>query len=126
MNVARCATLNQNMNPGAHMGVENLLTFSGNLQVPPWTPKAVPMFRAPEDHINIRILQTRISGIPQILMFMWSFGPLMLAPWTLKDPLGLSARQSWQSRTSESSGQEVGWLLSEGTSKSFQKLLIKE
>ena len=40
---------------------------------------------AQKDHINIRIIHAMISGIPlywalepecQILMFMWSFGPL--------------------------------------------------
>ena len=44
---------------------------------------------AQKDHINIRILPTMISGIPlywalepecEILMFMWSFGPLHERP----------------------------------------------
>ena len=52
-----------------------------------WTPLTV-VFRAPKDHINIKILPTMVSGIPlywalepecKILVFMRSFWPLVLA-----------------------------------------------
>ena len=51
--------------------------------------------KGPKDHINIRILQTRVSGIPLILglgtemsdpMFMWSFGPLKTASSSAQRP----------------------------------------
>ena len=56
---------------------------SGQEAIEPWADLQV--FRAPKEHRNIRILQHMISGIPlmlavepkwEILLFMWSLGPL--------------------------------------------------
>ena len=50
------------------------------------------MSRAPKDHINTRILPTMIYGIPftlalesecEILLFRWSFGPLLSLPYMI-------------------------------------------
>ena len=53
-------------------------------------------FRGPKDHINLRILQTLVSGFLflfwplepafRILVFMWSWGPVQSVVKVAKDP----------------------------------------
>ena len=66
------------------IGMQDVLSMPAYRDEEPG-PAPSPLYVAPKDRLNMRILQDMISGIPsyfvskperEILVFVWSFGPL--------------------------------------------------